>query len=43
MLTMLTIRNFQCFGDVEIEFGNPVVFKGPNNVNRRGILTPCGG
>ena len=29
---MLTIRNFQCFGDVEIEFGNPVVVKGPNGI-----------
>ena len=35
---MLTIRNFQCFGDVEIEFGNPVVFKGPNNSGKTSAM-----
>jgi len=31
MLTKLTIRNFKCFREVEIELGDPVVFIGPNN------------
>lgn len=38
MLTKLTIRNFKCFRDVEIELGNPVVFIGPNNSGKSAAL-----
>ena len=36
MLTKATIRNFNRFGEAEIETGNPVVFFGPNNSGNRG-------
>jgi hypothetical protein len=38
MLTKLTIRNFKCFDDVDIELGNPVVFIGPNNSGKTSAL-----
>ena len=38
MLTKLTCRNFKCFGEVEIELGNPVVFIGPNNSGKTTAL-----
>lgn len=38
MLTRLTIRNFKCLGQVEIELGNPVVFIGPNNSGKTTAL-----
>ena len=31
MLTRLRVRNFKCFGSIDVELGNPVVFIGPNN------------
>ena len=38
MLTKLICRNFKCFGKVEIELGNPVVFIGPNNSGKTTAL-----
>ena len=38
MLTKLICRKFKCFGDVEIELGNPVVFIGPNNSGKTAAL-----
>jgi ABC-type taurine transport system ATPase subunit len=38
MLTKLTIRNFKCFGQVEIELGKLVVFIGPNNSGKTTAL-----
>ena len=38
MLTKLICRNFKCFGEVEIELGNPVVFVGPNNSGKTTAL-----
>ena len=38
MLTKLVCRNFKCFGEVEIELGNPVVFIGPNNSGKTTAL-----
>ena len=38
MLTKLICRNFKCFGEVEIELGNPVVFIGPNNSGKTTAL-----
>lgn len=38
MLTRLTIRNFKLFDDVEIEFGERVVFVGPNNSGKTSAL-----
>ena len=38
MLTKLICRNFKCFGDVEIDLGNPVVFIGPNNSGKTAAL-----
>ena len=38
MLTRLTIKNFKCFENVEIELGNPVVFIGPNNSGKTTAL-----
>ena len=38
MLTKLICRNFKCFGEVEIELGNPVVFIGPNNSGKTAAL-----
>ncbi len=38
MLTRITIRNFKCFGEVEIELGNPVVFIGPNNSGKTSAM-----
>ena len=38
MLTKLICRNFKCFGEVEVELGNPVVFIGPNNSGKTTAL-----
>ena len=38
MLTRITIRNFKCFDEVEIELGNPVVFIGPNNSGKTSAM-----
>ncbi|MBI4860165.1 MAG: AAA family ATPase [Candidatus Riflebacteria bacterium] len=38
MLTRLAIRRFKCFGDVDIELGNTVVFIGPNNSGKTTAL-----
>jgi hypothetical protein len=38
VLTKVTIRNFKRFDEVEIEFGNPVVFIGPNNSGKTTAL-----
>ena len=38
MLTKLICRNFKCFGEVQIELGNPVVFIGPNNSGKTTAL-----
>lgn len=38
MLTKLICRNFKCFGEVEIDLGNPVVFIGPNNSGKTAAL-----
>ena len=38
MLTKLTCRNFKCFGEVEIELGETVVFIGPNNSGKTTAL-----
>lgn len=38
MLTKLICRNFKCFGEVEIDLGNPVVFIGPNNSGKTTAL-----
>lgn len=38
MLTKLIIRNFKCFGEVEVELGNPVVFIGPNNSGKTSAM-----
>ncbi len=38
MLTKLVIRNFKCFGEVEVELGNPVVFIGPNNSGKTSAM-----
>ncbi len=38
MLTKLIIRNFKCFGEVEIELGSPVVFIGPNNSGKTSAM-----
>ena len=38
MLTKITIRNFKCFDEVEIELGNPVVFIGPNNSGKTSAM-----
>jgi ABC-type branched-subunit amino acid transport system ATPase component len=38
MLTKLRIRNFKLFRDVEIEFGERVVFVGPNNSGKTSAL-----
>ena len=38
MLTHLAIRNFKCFGSVEIELGSPVVFIGPNNSGKTSAM-----
>lgn len=38
MLTKLTVRNFKCFEEVEIELGNPAVFIGPNNSGKTTAL-----
>ena len=36
MLTKLTIHNFKRFGEVEL--GNPVVFVGPNNLEKTSAM-----
>ena len=38
MLTKLICRNFKCFGEIEVELGNPVVFIGPNNSGKTTAL-----
>ena len=38
MLTKLVCRNFKCFGEVEIELGETVVFIGPNNSGKTTAL-----
>lgn len=38
MLTKLICRNFKCFGEVEIELGETVVFIGPNNSGKTTAL-----
>ena len=38
MLTKLICRNFKCFGEIEVELGNPVVFIGPNNSGKTAAL-----
>jgi len=38
MLTKLIVRNFKCFGNVEIELANPVIFIGPNNSGKTSAL-----
>ena len=38
MLTKLVCRNFKCFGEIEVELGNPVVFIGPNNSGKTAAL-----
>lgn len=38
MLTILTIRNFKLFDEVDIELGNRVVFIGPNNTGKTSAL-----
>lgn len=38
MLTKITIRNFKCFNDVEVDLANPVVFIGPNNSGKTSAL-----
>jgi ABC-type Fe3+/spermidine/putrescine transport system ATPase subunit len=38
MLTKLFIRNFKCFGDVEVELADRVVFIGPNNSGKTTAL-----
>lgn len=38
MLTKLICRNFKRFDEIEVEFGNPVVFIGPNNSGKTTAL-----
>ena len=38
MLTKLICRNFKCFGEIEIELGETVVFIGPNNSGKTTAL-----
>ena len=38
MLTKLICRNFKCFGDIEVELGETVVFIGPNNSGKTTAL-----
>ena len=38
MITKLAIHNFKCFGEVEIELENPVVFIGPNNSRKTSVI-----
>ncbi len=38
MLTKLTIRNFKCFGDVEVDLSDRVIFIGPNNSGKTTAL-----
>lgn len=38
MLTKLTIRNYKCFEQAEIELGSPVLFIGPNNSGKTSAM-----
>lgn len=38
MLTKLICRNFKCFGEIEVELGETVVFIGPNNSGKTTAL-----
>ena len=38
MLTKVAIRNFKRFDEVEVEFGNPVLFVGPNDAGKTSAL-----
>lgn len=38
MITKMVVRNFKRFDEVEIEFGSPVVFIGPNNSGKTTAL-----
>ena len=38
MLTKITIRNFKCFNEVEVDLASPVVFIGPNNSGKTTAL-----
>jgi hypothetical protein len=38
MLTRLRVRNFKCFGDIDVPLDTPVVFVGPNNSGKTTAL-----